>query len=226
MKGVPKPDQRLLYTTGDAARYARTTPSTVTRWLRGYDYPTKAGVRHSAPVTAARPSDGLLLTFADLVEVATVAAARRAGVTMPNVRAAMASASQLFGWDRPLLRREFQVAGRDLFIVDRAANQVLNMSKSGQVAWDHIRDVLRTLDYEHDLASRWWPAGRERPIVIDPRISFGRPYLHPKGVPTAVVMERFDAGEPLAEIAADLEITPTEAEDALRFERTRFDLAA
>lgn len=216
---MTQPDvaDRPTYTAAEAARYARTSTASVARWRAGYSYPTSRGARHSAPLTGGIGSG--LLSFAELLEVAVVAAARRA-VPMRSVRRAVDAAKALYGVDRPLILIEFKHDGRDLFTreIEAGAGRIVNLSRAGQVAWDHVQDVLRDLDYDDGRALRWWPAGRDAPIVIDPRISFGRPYIVRRGVSTDAIRSRFAAGESLDVVAEDLNVTEDEAQAAIRFE--------
>jgi len=57
-----------------------------------------------------------------------------------------------------------------------------------------------------------------RAIVIDPRVSFGRPVLAGTGIRTATVAERYKAGESIDQLAADYECQPLEIEEAVRCE--------
>ena len=63
-------------------------------------------------------------------------------------------------------------------------------------------------------------------VEIDPRLSFGRPVLVGTGIPTAVIAERYKAGETIAELAEDYHRTSTEIEEALRCELKRTSAAA
>jgi len=65
---------------------------------------------------------------------------------------------------------------------------------------------------------RWWPVGRDTPIVIDPRVSFGRPYVASKGVSTDAIRSRFVARESIDDIVDDFDLTEEEVEAALRFD--------
>ncbi len=58
-----------------------------------------------------------------------------------------------------------------------------------------------------------------RPIVIDPRIAFGRPVVQRKGISTSAIAERIDAGESVDDIASDYELGPSEIEQAIVYER-------
>jgi uncharacterized protein (DUF433 family) len=56
-------------------------------------------------------------------------------------------------------------------------------------------------------------------VLIDPRISFGKPILVGVGVPTSVVADRFDAGETTAELADDYGCEEAEIQKAIQYER-------
>jgi uncharacterized protein (DUF433 family) len=58
-----------------------------------------------------------------------------------------------------------------------------------------------------------------RPIVIDPRIAFGRPVVQRKAVSTSAIAERIDAGESLEDVAADYDLGRSEIEQAILYER-------
>ena len=212
--------ERPTYAIAEAARYCGISPQSVARWRAGYTYPTLMGPRRSGPLTGGRPTG--LLTFTELIEVKVVAAARKAGVTMRAVRRAITAAQGAYG-ERPLMTVSFSTDGRELFTRELEADgptRYVNLSRYGQVAWEHIRDVLRDLEYDDEtgLALRWFPVGKDLPIVIDPQVSFGRPYVLHKGVSTDAVLSRFRARESLEGIADDLDLTQDEAEAALRFE--------
>ena len=55
-------------------------------------------------------------------------------------------------------------------------------------------------------------------MVIDPHVSFGRPVLVGTGIPTAVIAERYKAGESIDELAGDYGRGPSEIEEAIRCE--------
>src|SRR5260370_22070880 len=57
-----------------------------------------------------------------------------------------------------------------------------------------LKDYLVTgLDFKDQLAVRWWPLGRHRPVVIDASRSFGQPIVNREGVPTAVLHRAYIA---------------------------------
>jgi uncharacterized protein (DUF433 family) len=55
-------------------------------------------------------------------------------------------------------------------------------------------------------------------IVIDPRVSFGRPVIAGSGVPTSAILERYLAGEGFEHLALDYNRSTLEIEEAIRCE--------
>jgi len=54
--------------------------------------------------------------------------------------------------------------------------------------------------------------------VIDPRIQFGRPILVGSAIPTAVIAQRYKAGESIQGLAGDYDRPRLEIEEAIRCE--------
>ncbi|MBI3400947.1 MAG: DUF433 domain-containing protein [Acidobacteria bacterium] len=57
------------------------------------------------------------------------------------------------------------------------------------------------------------------PIAIDPRLSFGRPVVLSRGISTAAIAARIDAGETVEALAADYDLSLVEIEHAVLYER-------
>jgi uncharacterized protein (DUF433 family) len=82
-----------------------------------------------------------------------------------------------------------------------------------------VEPSLKGLEFGKDLAVRWWPAGKEDRIVIDPRRQFGQPIDAETGVPTSVLATAATA-EGSVERAARAYRVPTAAvRRAVRFEQ-------
>jgi uncharacterized protein (DUF433 family) len=57
-----------------------------------------------------------------------------------------------------------------------------------------------------------------RTVVIDPQVSFGRPVIAGTGIPTAVLAERFKAGDQPPDLAKDYGASEEAIWDAIRCE--------
>jgi uncharacterized protein (DUF433 family) len=88
-----------------------------------------------------------------------------------------------------------------------------------------VRAYLRRIDRDaKGLPIRLYPFTRKRQleepraIVIDPFVSFGRAVLAGTGISTAVIAERFKAGEAMEALAADYGRNILEIQEAIRCE--------
>ena len=85
----------------------------------------------------------------------------------------------------------------------------------------HLRRIERD---EAGFAVRLFPFTRKRQleeprvVVIDPYVSFGRPVLVGTGIPTAVIAERYKAGESVDQLGNDYGRERDEIEEAIRCE--------
>jgi uncharacterized protein (DUF433 family) len=213
------------YPLSEAARYVRLSPATLRSWFFGRPYPTVKGVSHFPAVLKPARRKPPTLSFSNLVEAHVLRSLRTEhGVPLDAVRHALAFAERELEIDQLLLREELRTAGGQLFL-DRYG-ELVNLSASGQLAmrkifeahlerveWGKMRFPVRL--YPFVLAQ----TGGEKPIVIDPRISFGRPVIERAFVSTRAILERIDAGESVGDVARDYELPVESIEEAVVFER-------
>jgi uncharacterized protein (DUF433 family) len=204
--------RRLLlpsYQIGEAANYAQISPQTVVAWHKIESALLKQREHRAA------------LNYMQLIEVAVVAAFRKAGVSMKRIRAARAYAAHALKCEFPFAEYSFKENGKHLFLdsgqIDVKEGTVLQADQHGQLAWESVIGRLREFEYENQgIVLKWHVAGSASPIIIDPRISFGAPAV--KGTPTWVIRGRWDAGESDTDIAEDFGIKKEEVREALKFE--------
>jgi uncharacterized protein (DUF433 family) len=197
------------YQVGEAARYAQLATSTIVGWQQ--------------KVVAPRVT-GLELSYLQLIEVAVVAAMRRGGIRMPEIRATRAFMQDHFRAEYPFAEYRFKHDGRSLWLSDRDIpglkgrhGHLIRTGRQGQLAWASIIGRLNEFKYERKgIVVRWHVAGSGSAVVIDPRVSYGSPNV--RGVPTWIVKGRWEAGEGLTEIADDFSLKEREVSDALKFE--------
>ncbi len=217
------------YGITEAAHYLRTPRTTIRDWVTGRHYHGMAGQRFSKPIIVLADPQAKLLSFMNLVEVHVLDAIRRDhNIPLDKVRKAVAYLSKQFPSKHPLADREFETDGINLFI--QKFGRLINISQAGQLAMKEIlqahlhrieRDVsgipVKLYPFTRKRSSH---DGKEEPkaIVIDPHVSFGRPVLAGTGIPTAVVAERFKAGESVDDLADDYGRKRLEIEEAIRCE--------
>jgi uncharacterized protein (DUF433 family) len=222
---TPDPIQAPAYTFADAAHLVRIPRSTVRAWCRGQGLPSDGGKRTFEPVIVSDDPTGSHVSFRNLVEIHVLVAIRRQyRISLQNTRRAVTFMREHLGGDHPLASHRMLTDGKDLLV--REGSQLLNVSRSGQVEMDIVSAFLDRIEFDRRGALlRLYPfttssfAEAARVVVVDPRVQFGRPCVSGTGVPTDVVLERFLAGEPIGDIAADYDVERELVEGAIRFER-------
>lgn len=214
------------YTILEASHYLRVPPSTLKSWIRGRDYHVQLGLeRFQGLIKPAQREPTILLSFVNLVEVHVLHAIRHVhGVKLRKVRSALGYVMRQFDSQHPLATEQFQTDGIDLFI-EKLGNLIV-ASHEGQIALrSEFESHLKRIEHDTEgIAARLFPFTRpshvDQPkiIVIDPRISFGRPVISGSGVPTSIILERYLAGESMNHLAEDYRRSLPEIEEAVRCE--------
>jgi uncharacterized protein (DUF433 family) len=219
------PRQEPAYTVPEAAHYLQIPAATLRSWTVGRRYPVQEGERFFEPVIVVASLYPAMLSFVNLVEAHVLDAIRREyNVGLPAVRRAIVFLRQELGSKHPLAEQKFETDGKDLFI--RKLGNLIAVSKGGQRAIPEVLDAyLKRIEWDlQGLATRLYPFTRQRDLVqpkvvmIDPRVSFGRPVLAGTGIRTELVAERYKAGESIDELARDYDRNRAEIEEAVRCE--------
>ena len=214
------------YTLAEAARYLRLPPATLRSWVLGRQYPIAEGRGQFPPLLRPASRRPPLLSFANLIEAHVLRSLRTEhGVPVKELRTALAYAEKALGIERLLLRGELRAHAGKVFL-DRYG-ELIELSASGQLAMRRLFDEhLQRIEWDASkFPVRLYPfvsiaaSNGERPIVIDPRIAFGRPVVVRKGVSTSAIAERIDAGESVEDVAADYDLGRSEIEQAIVYER-------
>jgi len=218
------------YSVWQSAFLLKIPPNTLRSWVYGRDYDTERyGKRKFRPLITLPDEDKPLLSFVNLVEAHVLDAIRyKHRIPLPNVRSAIEHLREKYGSQHPLAEFWFQQAGLDL-IVD-VAGRLENVSKRGQLEIrEWITAYLTRIDrdpagsavalYPYLTRHPQQVKGEPKIVLIDPRISFGKAILVTVGVPTAVIADRHEAGEPINELAIDYGCEASEIKQAIDYER-------
>jgi len=217
---------RPAYRIQEAAHYLRIPPATLRAWTLGRDYPVQDGTRRFEPVITPADRAKGYLSFTNLVEAHVLSAIRRQHrIPLSRVREAVRFLRQHFGSERPLADQQFVTDGLDLFV--ERLGTLITASAHGQLAMREVIELhLKRIERDsHGIPIRLYPFTRAEPdnaptgpVVIDPTLSFGRPSIRRLGIPTALIAERYKAGEAVDDLAVDYGADRNEIEEAIRCE--------
>jgi hypothetical protein len=205
------------YQVREAARLAQVAPQTVAGWF--YGYPGSRGARAKAVFSHGKERR-VPLSYLQLVEVAFVASCRRQRIPMKNIRVSHRYLAEAFQTEFPFADVRLKTVGPHI-LFERAGehSQLIAADLEGQVGWrDFLLDRIAEFDYEGGVALRWHPRGRGVPVVVDPRMNFGSPFLESSGLATWAVADAFLTSGTLADVELDLGLGRGEILVALAFE--------
>lgn len=196
---------RGIYTIAEAARLARVPAARINRWICGYE---RDGVEYpplwEPELRTSRHADLVFVSFADLMEARVIAAFYKHGVQIQTVRKAIEQAKNEFGIERPFATRKFQTDGKKIFLdiineiqrsnpLDSRDKIYLDIISSQLQFSSIIKPALKDVEFENNLASRWWPLGKNKTVVVDPSRSLGKPINNATGVPVEALVGALDS---------------------------------
>jgi uncharacterized protein (DUF433 family) len=216
-----------LYTVAEAARFLGVPTSTLATWAKGYVRrpPGRSEVRGASIITSVdAPPNFPVIPFIGLAEGMVLAAFRRARVSLQHIREAVAILEKEIGIEHALASRRLYTAGA-VILFDYADAEheeelarLTEVVKRQRVFAPVVREFLKRIDYAPDgWASRLVSPATVRPIVIaDPSRAFGQPIFIHGASRVEDVLDRWKAGDPLAEVAEDFGVPVEDVEDMLR----------
>jgi uncharacterized protein (DUF433 family) len=219
--------EKPVYTLDEAARYLTIPPSTIATWALGRQ---KTDTQEGYAPTLEHVDRRLrLLSFYDLVEAHILRAATERRLPLQRIRRGLDFLKQTYPTvQRPLLVRDFLTDGKHLLVrgllLDEAeqGGKLTSVSNYGQVEMEKILEAHLSLivrDTQDDSPSVLFPKSGNHIISITAGLLSGRPVIDKTRIPTALIAQRFNAGELEDDLAIDYKLSKEEIEAALQFEK-------
>jgi uncharacterized protein (DUF433 family) len=205
-----------MYSFKEVSRLSGVSVSTVKNWLHGY-ITTQGEVK---PLFNGHPIDEKTCSFLELIEIVVAAKFRKAEhESFKTVRHAYDNARKLFNLEYPFARMELKAIGGHIVHIMRvpgASLQAIDQPEQFTIP-NLVQETIGQLEYEYELASKWYPVGKDIPIVVDPRISAGLPVIRGRGITVEAIHKRFKAKQKMEFIESDFELEHEVVEEAIRF---------
>ncbi len=202
---------RPVLTLHETAAYLGMPKSTIQAW---------ASVAHgNAPLITRFPQRGREATvpFIGFAEAYVLSAFRRAGVPLQRIRPAVEALSSTIGVDHALASRRLYTDGAEVLYDygDHLVDLVGVRTQQHQFS-DLVKGYLKRIQYGADgwASAVRLPPYRHAEVVIDPNVAFGLPVV--RGARVEDLVDRFQSGDSMAEIAEDFDVSTPELEDVIR----------
>jgi uncharacterized protein (DUF433 family) len=167
------------------------------------------------------------VSFLDLMELRFVDHFTRQGVALQTLRKAAARARQEWGVQHPLAlsKLKYLTDRRKIFVQvaqEEGDKRTWDMATNQYEMWAAIEGVIaKGVEFSpgNELARLWHPRPDCPNVVIDPRVSFGRPSIGEQGVPTVALFRQWRAeGGNRERVASWFHVKAEEVDQAVEFE--------
>lgn len=205
-----------MYTYKEVARLSGVSSSTVRNWLHGYT--NEYG--KVEPIFKDHPDDEKVCSFLELAEIIVATRFRKAEhVKLFRVRNAYNNAKEIFNLEYPFASVELKgIGGHIVHIIHDPGISLQAIDEPEQFTLPGlVQKTLEQFEYKNKLASKWYPRGKDFPIVIDPQISAGLPIIKGRGITVDAIYKRFKADQDMAYIAKDYAIKRDVVEKVVQY---------
>ena len=166
----------------------------------------------------------MALSFINLIEAYVLASIRREHrLFMNKIRKGLDFISQMPPSDNPLAEKDFETDRLSLFLRESGLGYDISRGGGQTVLEDIIKKYMQRIERDLNglpiklyLFSGTGKPDEPRSILIDPKISFGRPILSNTSIPVEIIVERYRTGESMRELAGDYECSWEKIEEAIR----------
>ena len=207
-----------IYNPAEIARILRLPYYKVNRWIDSY-WDGELGQEFEKKYSW-KTENSKAVSFHTLVEFYVMMQLADAGVKTRKVLEAHKELSTTFSTDFPFALKEvldgINTDGNRIFF--SVNDTTINLDGTKQLNLEFIRIFFKKLEFDaNHLASRLWPLGREKSVLIDPSRKFGHPVLETKNIYPETIYGHFQAGDPVEYISHVYELTEKEVQDAIDY---------
>lgn len=207
-----------IYTASEIAKILRLPYGKVYTWMNKYwddKLGSLYGSKYSWQMEGTRA-----VSFHTFVEFYIMMLFSDAGVKPKQVLQAHSELVDMFGTAFPFAKKEvlegIRCDGKTIYFENMG--DIIELNGTKQFNLDIIKLFFVKLDFDKDdLASRYWPLGKDKSIVVDPQRKFGSPVLKYQNIYPETFYGMYKAGEPIDFIAHLFEVSKQMVEDSIEY---------
>lgn len=160
------------------------------------------------------------VSFHTMVEFYVMMQLGEAGVKPKEVLKAHSQLATQYNTAFPFAQKKLldgiKTDGKSIFLT--LGDITLSLDGSNQLNLNIIKQFFKKLDFDGDeIASRFWPMGKDSAVVIDPKRKFGHPIIDGHNIYPEVLYGHIKAGDPVDYIALIYEIPEKSVRDAMDY---------
>ncbi len=207
-----------IYTSSEISKILRVPYSKVYTWMNKYwdgKLGTIYGSQYSWQAGGTRA-----VSFHTFVEFYVMMRFSEAGVKPKQVLEAHNELVKMYGTAFPFAHKDvldgIRCDGKRIFLETIEGTIELNGKKQFELSI--IKLFFVRLDFDKDdLASRYWPMGKSKAVIVDPKRKFGRVVLYKRNIYPEVLYSHYKAGDSIIYLSAIYELDKQDVNDAIEY---------
>jgi len=203
-----------VFTIPEVASILNLSPKKVGYWLKEYwnnkfgDY---TGVQYSWG------GKHQAINFHTLIEFYVYYQLREFGIHSKKIHEAHKILAKVLNASYPFAHSKLLTDGKTIFF-SPDINSIINADQSLQL---NLKEVIapfcQKIEFENDLAIKYFPLGKEYDIVVDPNHQFGTPTVKNTNVQASTIYKLFRSGDTIDAIAKNYEISSQSIRHAITY---------
>ncbi len=207
-----------IYTATDISKILRIPRHKVSRWIARY-WDGKFGEPYDEQYSW-KVGKTKEVGFHTLVEIYVLIQLGDAGVNTRKVLKAHLTLSELFDTPFPFADKRIldslKTDGNRIYF--DTEHGIVSLDGKMQLQIDFIALFFKRLDFDHELlATRLFPLGKNRHIIVDPNRQFGHPVIGNTNIHPEAIYNLYKAGESVGFISHLYELKEKEVQDAIDY---------
>ena len=207
-----------IYTVSEISRILRIPYYKINRWIDKY-WDGELG-REFESKYSWKTENSKAVSFHTLVEFYVMVNLADAGVKTREVLNAHKELSKIYKTPFPFAHKDvtdnIQTDGKKIYL--KAKQNIIALDGTKQLNLNFLKLFFKRLDFDlENTATRFWPLGKNKHIVIDPKRKFGHPIINNANVYPEIIYNLHLANESSEYIAYLYELKTEEVEDAIEY---------
>jgi uncharacterized protein (DUF433 family) len=205
-----------LYTIPDVANILNLDGTLVQRWLREY-WGNRFSSKQDNFSSWGRGRDKAVHFFT-LIEFYVFYQLRKQGVSAQNIAKSYEIIRQELDTAFPFANSIILTDGKKIFY-SKDGDLIINADKSKQINFKSIiEEFCHKIDFDKDAyALRYWPLGKEKNIVVDPRHQLGQPTVKNTNILAETLYSMYTSGEKISFISSLYDVPENDVKASIEF---------
>lgn len=208
-----------IYTSKEISKILSIPTYKVNRWMRDY-WDGRLGEQFKETYSW-KVDDSRAIGFHTLVEFYILNLFLESGVSTKEVLKAHEELTKIYDTPFPFARKDIieniKIDGKRIYI-ELPKGEIISLDGKRQFQMEIIQLFFKSLVFDDNLlAIKFYPLGKDKDIVVDPKRQFGQPVIGDSNIFPEVVYNMHKAGEPTRFIAFTYELSEKQVQSAIDY---------